>query len=401
MSEMVSVTEALNLLISANLPRRTETVPLDAALGRTLATSVYARVSRPPCPVSAMDGYAVRLEDVRDAGSTLTVIGEAPAGKPFLDTIGKGEAVRILTGAELPAGANHVIIQENTERVGETVISTQGYQAPLHIRAAGRDFSEGALLLKAGLTIGPAELATAAAANHADLSVLKPFRVGLLANGDELKPPGSALKRGEIVNSNPAGLSAMLKLWGAEPVDLGIAQDSEESIRHHIGTAENIDIFVPVGGASVGEYDFMRSAFGHEGFEPIFEKIAVKPGKPTWFSKREHQFVLGLPGNPASAFVCANLFLQPLIRGSFQQNLIAGKLETSLSANGNRENYLRARCEISSDGQIAIRPATDQDSSLIHPFLTSNALIRRRANAEAAETGTPIEVLLIGPLGFA
>ena len=398
MSGLISVEEALNFLSRSSGSRTTSDLPLQDASGNTLAEPVYAKVSRPPAPVSAMDGYAVRLEDVSQAGKALTVIGEAPAGKPFDGQVFPGQAVRIFTGAEIPEGADHVIIQENTLRNGEVITTTSDQNAPKNIRTAGRDFKAGDLLIAEGTKIGSSELALAAAANHASLRVFKPLRVGLLANGDELKPPGSDLKRGEIVNSNPPGLSALLKEWGAEQVDLGIAADSETAILDCISAAEDIDIFVPIGGASVGDYDYMRSAFRKAGFVPVFEKIAVKPGKPTWFSSRSGQSALGLPGNPASAFVCAHLFLQPLISRDFRKNFVSARVHGQVSANGDRENYLRAICTISPDGYLKVAVATDQDSSLIRPFLTCNALLRRRPGDGELSVGAPAEVLLIAPL---
>lgn len=396
MSGLISVDQAIALLAEHALDLSVETVPLENALGARLAEPLIAKVSRPPAAVSAMDGYAVRLEDVSSAGASLKVIGEAPAGAPFAGSVGPGQAVRIFTGGVLPDGTDHIVIQEDATRDGDTLLCQQGYTSSEFVREAGRDFSQGDVLLEASTIIGPAELALAAAANHATLELFRRPRVGLLANGDELKAPGSALQPGEIINSNPVALSAMIKAWGGVPIDLGVASDSEDSIRSFIKSSDEIDLFLPIGGASVGDHDHMRGAFAAEGFEPVFEKIAVRPGKPTWFSKRGRQLVLGLPGNPASAFVCAQLFARVLISASGTLDTRPAQLGKALSANGPREHFMRADVEISPDGILVTNPADDQDSSLIGPFLNAKGLIRRIPHAPPLEVGDAIDVVLIG-----
>lgn len=393
MSGLISVADALDALAQNALPPRAETVAIEQAHGRQLAEAVTAHVSRPPADMSAMDGYAVRLEDVRKAGSRLSVIGEAPAGTPFEQTLGKGQAVRIFTGGEIPAGADHIVIQENSSRSGDEITCAEGYDAPQFIRKAGRDFHEGDTLLEAGAILGAGELGLLAAGNIAEVKVRRRPRVGILANGNELKPPGSELKRGEIVNSNPVALAELVRSWGAEPVDLGIAEDTLEAISERIESAGSIDIFLPVGGASVGDHDLMRPAFAAAGFEPVFEKIAVRPGKPTWFSARGDTRILGLPGNPASALVCAQLFLKPLITCQ-RHSLIKARLACDLEANGPREHYMRAFAAFTDDGGLSVDPAPDQDSSLIKPFVTSAALLRRLPNAPEKKRGELEDIIL-------
>lgn len=393
MSGLISVDEAHHLLAEQRLTPRIDSLPVADAQGHTLAQAITAKVSRPPNAVSAMDGYAVRLADVSEAGARLEVIGEAPAGAPFAGTIGKGQAVRIFTGGEIPEGADHIVIQEDVSREDKLVTCRNAYDTSAYVRPAGMDFRTGDPLLEAGTRLEAAELALIAAANHGKVPVWRKLRVGILANGNELKAPGSDLAPGEIVNSNPAGLAALIRGWGGEPVDLGIADDSMESIRNSVETASHIDIFLPVGGASVGDHDLMRPAFAAEGFEPVFAKIAVKPGKPTWFSTRGNQRVLGLPGNPASALVCAHLFLQPLLNRSGLPQVPA-RLASPLKANGAREQYLRAEVHVSEDGVLLTKAADNQDSSLITPFIKAGGLIRRRPDAPALETGETVDLLL-------
>lgn len=397
MSQLISVEDALALLQAHALDLPSESVTVAEAAGRRLAETVIARLTQPPAALSAMDGYAVRLADVRRPGTKLTIIGTSPAGAPFTDHVEPGQAVRIFTGGHLPSGTDHIIIQEDTAPEGEVVCCLNGYDAPEFVRAAGLDFAEGERLIEAGTVLTPVGLALAAAANYGHLTVFRRPRVGILANGDELRPPGSDLAPGQVVNANAGGLGALVASWGGEPVDLGIAPDRPDAILERIQSAD-IDLFLPVGGASVGDHDHMRSAFETAGFAPVFGKIAVKPGKPTWFARREGQRVLGLPGNPASAFVCAHLFLKPLLTGTFALPIQHATLANPLPANGNREQFLRARISLSPQGQLRADAARDQDSSLLKPLLWSNGLLRRTANAPAEPAGASLPFLLIGPL---
>lgn len=397
MTGLISVDEAFARLARHRVLPRTERVSLADAQGRMLAEPVSAAVSRPPADVSAMDGYAVRLADVSQAGARLRVIAEAPAGAPFEGHLSDGETVRIFTGGALPKGADHIVIQEDAVRDGDFITCNDGYSTPQFVRRAGLDFKHGETLLDAGTRLGPAELALIAAANIADVAVGRRIRVGILTNGNELMPPGSKLAPGQIVNSNPYSLGAMIRDWGGEPVDLGTAQDTLDSIAAHIGRAEDIDIFLPVGGASVGDYDLMRPAFAAAGFSPVFEKIAVRPGKPTWFSERDGQRVLGLPGNPASAMVCAELFLKPLITGKAHRFVKAAAAQ-DVSANGPREHYMRAAITNGEDGRLTADPAANQDSSLIRPFLTSAGLVRRNPDSPAVKAGDLVDLLMIRAL---
>ena len=398
MSGLINVSEAI-ALIQANRPfPESETVPIEQALGRRLAEPVIAQRTHPPAAMSAMDGYAVKLNDVRQANAELRVIGEAPAGRPFEDAVKSGEAVRIFTGSVIPDGADTVVIQENVAREGDKVTSLQAYAKPAHIRAAGLDFATDDVLIDAGTRLRAEHLSAAAASNNSVVHVEKRLRVGLLANGDELRPPGSNLKPGEIINSNPYALTALVEGWGGDAVDLGIAGDSVEAIESVLERAKDVDVFVPVGGASVGDHDHMRTAFENRGFEPVFEKIAVRPGKPTWFSKSKDALVLGLPGNPASAMVCAHLFLSQLLGHEWRKSLVRGKLMSDISANGPREHFMRARLSWDEDGSFEVDPLLNQDSSLLRPFLTCNVLLRRQPNAPALSAGTNAEALLIGSI---
>ncbi|MEE9346968.1 MAG: gephyrin-like molybdotransferase Glp [Robiginitomaculum sp.] len=391
---MISVSEAL-AIIATHRPQMIEVItPLADSLGAVAARDITAQMTLPPRDVSAMDGYAAGHSDAKTKGAALIVIGESAAGNPFGGPIKAGECVRIFTGAIVPQGADTIIIQENVTRDADFITCTQDQAAPRHIRKAGQDFSAGDILVKAGAPIGPSEIALIAAGNHAAVPTRRRPIVAILANGDELKAPGSVLAEGQIVSSNSAALAALITQWGGEPLLLGIAADSEAAILEKIALAKTADIIVPVGGASVGDHDHMRAAFTSAGLEMHFAKIAVKPGKPTWFGALGAQCVLGLPGNPASAIVCAHLFLKPLMgRDNIEGR---AKLTAPISKNGPRETYQRARLSIGDDCSLIVTPFPRQDSALITPLTLSNALIKVPPHDGPWQIGDSIEVVSLG-----
>ena len=398
---MISVSEAITLLLEHRSSRPVITMALANCLGATLAEDIKAKITLPPLAASAMDGYAVKLSDVRKAGVKLTVIGESPAGHPFQGTVNMGEAVRIFTGGAVPKGADHIVIQENAEREDDILTTLFDNETPRHIRQAGIDFAKGDTLLTQGTVIGPMHIAIAAAANHAVLPIYKRPVIALIANGDELKVPGSEVFETDIISSNPAGLGALIRHWGGEVMDMGIASDSLDAITDLIHKAKDADIIVPVGGASVGDHDYMRDAFKTCGLTSIFEKVAVRPGKPTWFgtlkSKTgDEQVVLGLPGNPASAVVCAHLFLKIVMRRADELTFAKAKLTKALPANGPRETYMRALAKLTETGQLEVTPFPRQDSSLLTPLTKANVLIRLPKENGPREDGDMIDILPLG-----
>lgn len=386
---MLSVEQAISAILENVETLPAETVALTALPGRILAEDIKARMTQPPFAASAMDGYAVRIADARP-GAVLKVIGEAPAGAPYAGAVGAGEAVRVFTGAVIPDGAGHVVIQEDVLRDGDQITINQAPEAPRNIRAAGIDFREGDMLAHAGERLHELHGAIFAAANIAAVSVYRRPRLAVFANGDELMEPGADLKPGQIVNSNRYAICALIESWGGEAVYLGRAGDDEASIREHFRRGADCDVIVPIGGASVGDYDYVKSAFAKEGGEILFSKVAVRPGKPAWCGKLGRARVAGLPGNPASAIVTAALFVQPLVRRLagriWSAPFATARVTQALGANGGREGYLRA---VAADGAVA--PAPDQDSSLLLPFAAANALIRRPAHAPAVAAGSEVE----------
>lgn len=395
---MISRAEALQHIASVIPITDTERIAIQAGVGRTLAQPVIAQHTQPPDRMSAMDGYAVRLVDCV-AGHSLNVIGEAAAGHPYVGAVASGECVRVFTGSVVPSGADHVIIQEDVEREGSTIIVSETPSSARHIRAAGIDFNAGDVLIPNGFRLAARQLSICAAANLAEIEVRRAPRIALLANGDELRPPGSTLEPGQIIASNEYSLTALIEAWGGCVENIGIAPDDPAEIRARIEAAGAVDVFVPVGGASVGDHDHMKTVFADLGFETIFSKVAVRPGKPTWMSRSGDRLVLGLPGNPASALVCAHLFLKPLIASLLGaeelQTTIPAALQAPLNANGRRESFLRGRLSYSETGERMVMPASDQDSSLLSPFVTSNVLIHRPVDAPALRTGDVVDCVLL------
>lgn len=403
---MISVAQAQAHLRAIAPDAGTQDMPLSEALGRTLAAPIDARLTQPPLSASAMDGYAVKCRDVGTIGATLSVIGDAPAGTPFDGVVGADQAVRIFTGGAIPTGADTVIIQENVTRNGDSITVTTAQDAPRHIRRAGLDFDKGAHLIDAGTTIDAGALCVIAAANHDTVLVRRPLRVAIVSNGNELREPGSPLAVGQIINANPPALAAMITTMGGVPLILPTARDSVDSITGAITAASDADIILTVGGASVGEHDYMQRAFAEAGLEAVFSKVAVKPGKPTWAGQLGRQAVLGLPGNPASALVCAALFL-PCIMGQAAPRTVSAILAAPpqtahLPANGPRETYLRAVAKIDPQGQMRVQALPRQDSGLMSPFLSANALLQRLPNTEAAHEGEVVKVIMLpsGPSAF-
>jgi molybdopterin molybdotransferase len=393
------VSDALAAVLAGAEPLPDEMVALDAAFHRVLARDLAARRTQPPEAMSAMDGYAVRAVDAaRDA--TLTVIGEVAAGRPFAGTVGAGEAVRIFTGGVIPDGADAVVIQEDTTFEGKRVTIKEVAIGGRHIRPAGVDFREGDVLLRQGTRLTDRDLALAAAMNHPHLAVCRRPKVAILATGDELVMPGATPGRGQIVYSNGYALHALARSEGADTIDLGVAADTLAATTAGIRRAREsgADILVTTGGASVGDHDLVQQALRDEGIAMTFWKIAMRPGKPMMHGRLGPMRVIGLPGNPVSSYVCAFLFLVPLIRALSGRSVIHHRRERALlgrdlGANDQREDYLRARLEERADGTLVALPVNHQDSSLLANLAAAQVLLVRAPFAPKAEAGSPCEVL--------
>ncbi|WP_319773973.1 gephyrin-like molybdotransferase Glp [Breoghania sp.] len=397
---LISVDDALARLLEGVSPTESETVPLAEATGRTLAADLAASRTQPPFSASAMDGYAVRASDVAHAPCSLKIIGEAPAGHGFSGKVHAGEAVRIFTGAPVPEGADTIVIQENTERNGDTVIINEGAAEGTYVRAAGLDFAQGDILLKAGRVIDYRALALAAAMNHGTVSVRRRPRVAVLATGDELVEPGEVPGPDQIVASNQYGIAAMAEACGGEARRLGISRDNERELAEHVraALAWEADVLVTLGGASVGDHDLVQATLGNEGMELAFWRIAMRPGKPLMAGHLGHTKVLGLPGNPVSSLVCGHLFLRPLLAALLGR--IGGdappeqaRLAGPLPANDQRQDYLRATLRRDENGVLIATPFILQDSSVLSRLALADGLVIRPPFAPALEAGAQVSVL--------
>lgn len=396
---LLPVSDAQQRILDAVPVLPAEQIPLSAGLGRVLAADVAARRSQPPMPVSAMDGYAVRAADVAALPATLKIVGYAPAGHAFAGTVGPGEAVRIFTGAPVPDGADAIVIQENTEKDGETVRVVEG-TAPKgrYVRPAGLDFAEGDVLLRAGKVLTARDIGLAAAMNVPWLMVRRKPRIAILATGDEIVMPGDPIGRDQIVSSNALALAAFIAAQGADAVDLGIAPDEEDGLRALAAGARGNDILVTTGGASVGDHDLVQSVLGDIGLEIDFWRIAMRPGKPLMFGSLGETFLIGLPGNPVSSLVCALIFLAPAIRKMLGMTdvlppTLTARLGADLEENDEREDYLRATVVHGADGTVTATPFTKQDSSMFATIARSDALIVRPRHAPAAKAGDPVSAI--------
>ncbi|ODS02190.1 molybdenum cofactor biosynthesis protein MoaA [Methyloceanibacter marginalis] len=395
---LLSVDDALALVLKGLAPLDVEQVSLADAQDRVLAEDLAATLTQPPFDASAMDGYAVRSADVAALPATLEVVGEAAAGARFTGTMKPGQAVRIFTGAPVPDGADTVVTQEDTEGSAARVVVKAAASAGKHIRPRGQDFKQGEVLLRQGTTLGPAPLMLAASMNHAVLPVRRRPQVAILATGDEVMPPGSGLGQDQIVSSAGYGVAAAVAAHGGEAVALGIARDDPESIATLAGTGAGADILVTIGGASVGERDLVASALEREGLVLEFAKVAMRPGKPVLFGRLGTQRVLGLPGNPVSALLCTYVFLVPMLRAMLGVHgdgdpVPEAVLGADLPANGERQHYLRATSTWREDGTRVVRPLPSQDSSLVAALAQADCLIVQVPHAPAAPQGARVKIL--------
>jgi molybdopterin molybdotransferase len=392
---MISVEEAAQRIVAAFAPLETESVAIADAAGRVLAEPARARLDQPPAPVSSMDGYAVRAGN---AGASFKLIGAAPAGQPFMGSVGAGEAVRIFTGGVVPQGADCVVIQENAQAEGGTVRILEAAVPGKNIRPAGLDFKSGAVLVELGRRLTARDLSLIAAGDIAQVRVRRKPRVAFVATGDELSRPGEPRKPGGIVASSGYGLAAMIRDWGGEPDDLGILPDSADAIAALPDLARDADLIVTLGGASVGDHDLVQRALGPKGFVLDFWKIAMRPGKPLIFGRLGQTPLLGLPGNPVSSLVCALLFLKPAIAAMLgtqtAPDILSARLARDLPANDARQDYLRARLEIR-DGERWADPFAVQDSSMLSILAAAGALVVRPPHAPQAKAGGYAPILIL------
>jgi molybdopterin molybdotransferase len=397
---LMPVVDALKRVLSGVQTLSTEDVPLSVAAGRVLAEDVKARVSHPPADVSSMDGYAVRAADVASVPASLSLIGESSAGDGFDGSVGAGQCARIFTGAPVPGGADAIVIQEDTDRDGDTVIMKERSKAGRYIRPAGLDFKKDQVLLETGTLLSARHVGLAAGMNVPTLKVQRKPKVALLGNGNELVEPGNSVGPHQIINSNTVAMMAFVAACGAEPIDLGIARDTVESLKEKMTAAQDTDLLVTMGGASVGDYDLVQQVLGDKGFDLDFYRIAMRPGKPLIFGHMNGLPVLGLPGNPVSVSVTALVFMKPALEKMLGIAQDSNPTETALlgsdlSENDRRQDYLRSKLSFDHNGERIATPFSKQDSSMMATLAHADCLIVRAPHATTLEKGSRVEIILL------
>jgi molybdopterin molybdotransferase len=387
---MLSVAEARARILAPLRASGTELVGLSDAWGRVLAAPVLARLTQPPADVSAMDGYALRAED-GILGARLRVVGEAPAGHPFAGVV--------------PAGADTILLQEDATRDGATVTVNEACVIRRHVREAGQDFRVGTVLLERGRRLGARDVGLAAAANHPWLTVHRRPTVAIMATGDEIAMPGEPIQPGGIVSSNAHAIAALVRAGGGEPITLPVVPDDRAALVAAIDQVMGVSMLVTTGGASVGDHDLVQAALAERGFKLDFWKIAMRPGKPLISGSVSGVPVLGLPGNPVSALICAALFLLPSL------DVLSGQVATTprtewailgaaLRANDGRADHLRSTLSNGPDGELIVTPFARQDSGLLSALARADALVLRAPHAAELAVGAPVQIIRLDHLGL-
>ena len=390
---MISVEEALTRCFALTTPMGTERIALRHAAGRVMAEPAIARRDQPPFAASAMDGYALQGDPA--PGDTFTLIGEAGAGHQFHGTVGRGQTVRIFTGAPIPTGATRVVIQEDVERQRDSITIKPNADVQDHIRPLGQDFRAGASLSPRLLRAN--DLALLAAMNIPEVTVTRRPIVAIIPTGDELVMPGENPAPDQIIASNSFALAALVEQTGAEARLLPIARDTEAELFSVLSMTEGADLVVTIGGASVGDHDLVGRVAESMGMERAFYKIAMRPGKPLMAGHLRGIPMLGLPGNPVSSIVCGHLFLLPMIRamlglGQHPPSTARAVLACDLPANGPRAHYMRARLS-PRPGLPGITPFDRQDSALITILTEADALLIRPTADGPQPAGTEVDYI--------
>jgi len=399
---MINVDEALRIVLDSVIPLGPETIKLRDCYGRVLAEDVYADSDIPLSDHSAMDGYAVRHSDTRgasvDSPVHLRVLGEVRAGGGFNGRIGDGEAVKIMTGAPIPDGADAVIMVEYTRAEGDRVAILQEVEDGENIRRAGEDVREGSLVIKKGTRLGPAHAGMLSAVGRPMINVAKRPRVAILITGDEVIDPGEELRRGKVRNANLYSITGQVLSAGAIPVDMGIARDDLDDLKTKIEEALDCDLIITSGGVSMGEYDLVREVLRKLGFQELFYKVAMRPGKPNLFGIIGSKPVFGLPGNPVSCMIGFEVFVRPAILRMLGQDDDRMEVEATLEEDIRKKRGLRFFLRAQTgwkDGRYVTRTTGPQGSGILSSMLLANSLMILPEGEEVIRKGTRVRVRLL------
>lgn len=406
---MITVESAVEIILKEIKPLGLESVDALSALGRVLGKDVRATRPNPPWDNSAMDGYALKSADIekasKDSPVRLKVVYDLPAGQVPKGPVGDNEAVRIMTGAPVPVGADAVVMVEKTERGPDGfVLIKEGARRGENVRRSGEDFKMGDIVVPAGSVVRPAEVSMLATVGAPFVLVRKRPRVAVLSTGDELVDISEAPGLGKISNSNGYALSALVMDSGAVPINLGIARDSKESLREKLSVAMACDAIISSGGVSVGDYDFVKDVLKELGSEMIFWKVAMKPGKPLAFGIIGGKPAFGLPGNPISSMVAFEQFVRPALlkmsgRKKIFSALINATLTKDIKIKPGRMNFIRAEVRIDGPG-VTATPLEGQGSGVISTMVRANAFVVVPKDSEGFKAGEIVKVQPFDPSVF-
>ena len=400
---MIQVQEALDKILSKIQFKGVEKIPLDQALGRVMAEDVVSRINNPPLDNSAMDGYALIAGDIQSATPEnpvkLEMVEEIAAGYTAKGTLKPGQTMRIMTGAPIPPGADAVLMQEDTQKDGDSILCLDRADVEENIRRAGEDIKIGESVLKKGTTLSPAHIGMLAVIGRSQIAVGQRPTVSILSTGDEILELDETPQGPQIFNSNGHMLAAQIKSEGGIPIYLGIAKDTEKDLMEKFEWALKADIVVSSGGVSVGDYDLVKSSLQKMGQDMLFWKVAMKPGKPLAFGRIGKTPIFGLPGNPVSSFVSFEQFVRPSLRkvlgcSDLSHKTVQAKLSRTITKKPGRLHFLSSIVSWA-DGEYTVTPAGEQGSGILKSAANANGLLIFPLEAEEIKQGQEVAVQLL------
>jgi molybdopterin molybdotransferase len=400
----IQVQEALDQILSQIEFKGVEKIPLDQALGRVLAEDIVSRINNPPMDNSAMDGYALIAEDIQSATPEnpikLEMVEEIAAGYTAKRVLRPGQTMRIMTGAPIPTGANAVLMQEDTQKDGNSILCLDKADVEENIRQAGEDVKIGDQVIKKGTTLTPAHIGMLAVVGRSQIAVGQRPVVSILSTGDEVLELDETPEGPQIFNSNGHMLAAQIKSAGGIPIYLGIAKDTEKALMEKFEWALKADIVVSSGGVSVGDYDLVKASLKKMGQNMLFWKVAMKPGKPLAFGRIDKIPIFGLPGNPVSSFVSFEQFVRPSLRkvlgcSDLSHKTVQAKLTRTIKKKAGRLHFLSAIVSWT-DGEYTVTPAGEQGSGILKSAANANGLLVFPLEDEEIEEGQQVAVQLLG-----